>query len=98
MTEHDEHAEHHHTLSYPDAIRQFRADKDAYFRTGHASPVPADDREAFAGIPYFPVDESFIAEGLTLEPYTGDDPCGSRSRRPTGVSGRRSGRACSTST
>ena len=26
------------------------------------------------GIPYFPVDESFIAEGLTLEPYVGDEP------------------------
>ena len=70
MTEH----EHHHTLSYADAIDRFRADKDAYFRTGHASPVPAADREAFSGIPYFPVDESFIAEGLTLEPYAGDDP------------------------
>jgi hypothetical protein len=69
-----EHAEHHHTLSYADAIRQYRAEKDAYFRTGRASPVPAGDRAAFSGIPYFPVDESFIAEGLALEPYTGDDP------------------------
>jgi uncharacterized protein (DUF1684 family) len=69
-----EHAEHHHTLSYADAIRQYRADKDAYFRTGHASPVPPDERQGFPGIPYFPIDESFIAEGLLLEPYAGDEP------------------------
>ena len=69
-----DHHEHQHVLSYADAIRQFRADKDAYFRTGHASPVPVADRSAFTGIPYFPVDESFIVEGLALEPYAGDDP------------------------
>jgi uncharacterized protein (DUF1684 family) len=69
-----DHVEHHHTLSYADAVRQYRADKDAYFRTGHNSPVPADDRAAFAGIPYFPVDESWVAEDLVLEPYTGDEP------------------------
>jgi uncharacterized protein (DUF1684 family) len=69
-----EHHEHHHTLSYPDAVRRFRADKDEYFRTGEGSPVPAAEREAFGGIPYYPVDESFIAEGLTLEPYVGDEP------------------------
>jgi uncharacterized protein (DUF1684 family) len=67
-------AEHHHTLSYADTVRQYRADKDAYFRTGHGSPVPADDRAAFAGIPYFEVDEACVAEDLVLEPYTGDEP------------------------
>ena len=72
MTDH--HAEHHHTLSYTDAVRQYRADKDAYFRTGEASPVPSAERASFAGIPYFPLDESFIAEGLALEPYAGDEP------------------------
>lgn len=69
-----EHAEHQHTLSYPDAVRQFRADKDDYFRTGGGSPIPAADRAAFAGIPYFPVDEAYIVEDLVLEPYTGDEP------------------------
>jgi uncharacterized protein (DUF1684 family) len=69
-----EHTEHHHAMSYADAIRTYRADKDAYFRTGRGSPVPAEDRAAFAGIPYFPVDEAFIAEGLVLEPYAGADP------------------------
>ena len=36
--------------------------------------MPAGERTAFTGIPYFPVDESFIAEGLVLEPYAGDEP------------------------
>jgi uncharacterized protein (DUF1684 family) len=61
-------------MSYADAIGLYRADKDAYFRTGHASPVPAADRAAFTGIPYFPVNEAFIADGLVLEPYGGDEP------------------------
>lgn len=69
-----DHTEHHHTLSYGDAIRQFRTAKDEYFRTGRGSPVPADARAAFAGIPYFPVDEGYIVDGLILEPYTGDEP------------------------
>jgi uncharacterized protein (DUF1684 family) len=66
--------EHSHVLSYEDAVAQYRADKDEYFRSGHGSPVPPDEREAFAGIPYFPVDEAFVAENLTLEPYEGDEP------------------------
>lgn len=76
MTDHAEHAEHEHrhALSYEDAIRQYRAEKDAYFRSGRGSPVPPAERDAFAGIPYFPVDESFVAESLALEPYAGDEP------------------------
>lgn len=74
MTEHSEHSEHHHALSYADAVSQFRADKDAYFRTGQGSPVPEADRAAFTGIPYFPVSEDFVAEGLALEPYVGEEP------------------------
>jgi uncharacterized protein (DUF1684 family) len=75
MTEHDHHHhEHQHQLSYADSVRLYRADKDAYFRTGQASPVPPDERASFTGISYFPVDESFIAEGLVLEPHDGDDP------------------------
>ena len=75
MTEHHhDHHEHHHQLSYADAVRLYRADKDTFFRTGAGSPVPPSDRASFKGIPYFPVDESFIAEGLSLEPYGGSDP------------------------
>jgi uncharacterized protein (DUF1684 family) len=65
---------HQHTVSYPDAIEQYRADKDAYFRTGAGSPIPAADRAAFAGLPYFPVDERLIVDGITLEPYLGGEP------------------------
>jgi uncharacterized protein (DUF1684 family) len=71
MTEHEH--QHHH-LSYADAVHQYRAGRDAYFRTGHASPVPASERATFTSIPYFPVDESFIADGLALEPYVGEEP------------------------
>jgi uncharacterized protein (DUF1684 family) len=70
MTEH----EHHHGLSYADAITQYRADKDAYFRSGTGSPVPAADRAAFPGIGYYPVDERMIVDELSLEPYAGDEP------------------------
>ena len=92
MTEHDE---HHHTLSYEDAIEQFRADKDAYFRTGAGSPVPAADRAPSTGLPYFPVDEAYIVDGLALLPYRATSRSGSRSRRPTAGSGPPSARACS---
>jgi uncharacterized protein (DUF1684 family) len=69
-----EHHEHHHTLSYADAISRYRMEKDAYFRSGRASPVPPDERAGFKGIAYFAVDESLVFEGLLLEPYTGDEP------------------------
>ncbi len=69
-----DHAEHHHTLSYADAITQYRADKDAYFRTGAGSPISAADRASFTGLTYFPVHERWILDDLALEPYTGDEP------------------------
>jgi hypothetical protein len=71
MTEHDD---HHHTLSYEDAIKQFRADKDAYFRSGAGSPIPTALRGQFQGLPYFPVEVAWIADELVLEPYAGDQP------------------------
>lgn len=74
MTEPLAEHEHRHTLSYPDAIREYRADKDAYFRSGAGSPIPAGERDAFAGLPYFDVDEGLVVDGLVLEPYTGDEP------------------------
>jgi uncharacterized protein (DUF1684 family) len=66
--------EHHHTLTYADAVRAHRADKDAFFRTSPGSPVPAADRPAFTGLPYFDPDEAWVFEGLELEPYEGDEP------------------------
>jgi uncharacterized protein (DUF1684 family) len=74
----DEHAGHDHAghehVAYPDALANYRAEKDEYFRTAHDSPLPHDQRHGFAGLPYFPVDEALRFEGLTLEPYDGSEP------------------------
>ena len=81
MTEHEHHDhdhdhEHHHHehISYRDAVEQFRGDKDDYYRTGAQSPIPVDQREAFQGLPYYPVDESLVFDDRRLEPYAGDEP------------------------
>ena len=70
--EHDHH-EHQH-LDYPDAVQAYRKDKDDFFRTSHESPLPPAEREGFTGLPYYPVDESLVFEGMKLEPYTGSEP------------------------
>ena len=75
--QHDEHAHeghHHEHVPYPDAVRAYRADKDEFFRTSEHSPVPAADRPAFTGLPYFDVDEALRLEHLVLEPYSGGEP------------------------
>lgn len=76
--EHEGHADHDHSghehVDYATAIELYRADKDEVFRRSRGSPIPAAEREAFAGIPYFPPDESLRFEGLPLEPYAGDQP------------------------
>jgi uncharacterized protein len=71
--DHDDHAGHEH-VDYPTAMSMYRADKDEFFRSSHDSPIPHDQRDAFVGLPYFPVDESLRYEGLALEPYAGDEP------------------------
>lgn len=70
--DHD-HTGHEH-VAYPEAVANFRAEKDDYFRRAHDSPIPATERESFAGLPYFDVDESLRFEGLLLGPYTGSEP------------------------
>jgi uncharacterized protein (DUF1684 family) len=76
--EHDDHAGHDHAghehVAYPDAVTNYRADKDENFRDAHDSPIPEADRATFLGLPYFPVDEGLRFEGLTLEPYSGIEP------------------------
>ena len=76
--DHDDHEGHDHAghqhVDYPTAVTMYRADKDEYFRRGQGSPVPAAEREAFTGLPYFEVDEALRLEGLTLEPYAGAEP------------------------
>ena len=72
--EHDHEGHHHEHVSYPEALQAWRADKDEAFRTALDSPIPAENRSGFLGLPYFPVDESLRFEGLALEPYAGDEP------------------------
>ena len=70
-----EHQEHeHHAIGYVEAVLEFRAEKDAFFKAAPNSPIPAGERDAFAGLPYYPVDEGLRFEDRTLEPYTGDEP------------------------
>lgn len=70
-----DHGHHHHAeISYEDAVREFRADKDEYFRSNPRSPIPAADRDAFPGLPYFEVDPALRFDGLALEPYHGTEP------------------------
>ncbi len=70
-----EHQEHeHHAISYVEAVLEFRAEKDAFFKAAPNSPIPAAERDTFAGLPYYPVDEGLRFEDRILEPYTGDEP------------------------
>jgi uncharacterized protein (DUF1684 family) len=71
---HDHGGGHEHHVSYQDAIAGYRAEKDAFFKTSPNSPVPADEREAFNGLPYYPIDVDLVVDGLVLEPYVGDEP------------------------
>ena len=79
--EHDEHAGHdngdhagHEHVPYPDAVANYRSEKDEYFRLAPESPLAAGDRATFSGLPYFAVDESLRFEELALEPYAGSEP------------------------
>jgi uncharacterized protein (DUF1684 family) len=72
--EHEHEHHHHEPLDYGDAVRAFRADKDAFFRSNPGSPIPEAERATFTGLPYFAVDEGFRFDGLPLEPYTGTEP------------------------
>jgi uncharacterized protein (DUF1684 family) len=70
---HDEHHEHR-PIEYGEAIEQFRAEKDAYYRTGAHSPIPKAERGTFSGLPYYPVDPALRFEDRVLQPYTGGEP------------------------
>jgi uncharacterized protein (DUF1684 family) len=64
----------HHEHSYQAALEGYRKEKDAFFKTSPHSPIPEAERGAFDGLPYYPLDEDLVFEGLGLEPYTGDEP------------------------
>jgi uncharacterized protein (DUF1684 family) len=70
--DHDPHAHHEH--SYQAAIGGYRAEKDEFFKSSRNSPIAEDERDAFHGLPYFPIDEDAVVEGLALEPYAGREP------------------------
>jgi len=70
--DHEHHDHHEH--SYQAAIGGYRSEKDAFFKSSPHSPIPAAEREAFDGLPYYPIDEDLVVEGLALEPYAGDEP------------------------
>jgi uncharacterized protein len=72
--DHDHGAHEHHEHSYQAAIDGYRSEKDAFFKSSPHSPIPAEEREAFEGLPYYPVDPDLVFEGLALEPYMGDEP------------------------
>jgi len=74
--DHHEHEHHHHDgpHDYVGAVQAYRAEKDEYFKTSPGSPIPAAERDAFTGLPYFPVNVDLVFEGLTLEPYAGNEP------------------------
>ena len=76
--DHDEHGhDHHHhdgPHDYVGAVQGFRAEKDEFFKTNTGSPIPETERDAFTGLPYYPVNVDLVFEGLTLQPYAGDEP------------------------
>ena len=76
--DHDEHGhDHHHhdgPHDYVGAVQGFRAEKDEFFKTNTGSPIPEEERDAFSGLPYYRVNVDLVFEGLTLEPYAGDEP------------------------
>lgn len=59
---------------YREAVIRKRAEDDDYLRTAQDSPLLPEARAAFAGLPYFPVDEGWRLAGLVLQPYEGDAP------------------------
>jgi len=75
--EHDHGHQHEHVhvpVEYKDAVEGFRLDKDEFFKTHPGSPIPAAERAAFTGLPYYPVNEALAFDDRVLEPYTGDEP------------------------
>lgn len=49
-------------------LDEYRAEKDAFFRTGDASPIPPKERASFGGLVYYPENPALIFE-VTPEPF-----------------------------
>jgi uncharacterized protein (DUF1684 family) len=59
--------------SGPDRLAWFRAMKDDLFRTHSQSPIPAEQRQSFTGLAYWPHDPALRLTGV-LEPDPGAPP------------------------
>ena len=94
--EHDHH-DHEH-VAYPDAVAQYRADKDEFFRTAANSPVPAAERATFPGSPTSPSTRHCASRASPSSRTPGASRPASRSRPRTTSSARPSERASSGST
>jgi uncharacterized protein len=44
---------------YADEIAAWRSQKDQFMRSSPESPIPAERREAFQPLPYYPIDEQY---------------------------------------
>lgn len=58
--------------SYIQALTDERRQKDVYFRTAPDSPIPHDERRAFAGLQYFPPNPAFYVEATVEALPPGD--------------------------
>jgi uncharacterized protein (DUF1684 family) len=74
---HDEHAHHdagdghghvHQPMDYASLITAIRGEKDGFFKESHHSPIPASDRPAFNGLPYYPIEPALRFAPIALEP------------------------------
>jgi hypothetical protein len=55
----------------PETLAAFRADRDRLFATHPQSPIPAAERAAFSGLPYWPYDDAWrLRARLEPEPET----------------------------
>jgi len=53
---------------------EMRARKDEMFRLSQDSPIPADKRGAFTGLPYFPINPDFHVSSFLTVDKTGGPP------------------------
>ena len=73
--EHD-HGGHRHRPepeTYEEAVEAFREEKDEYFRESHDSPLLSEDKPRFTGIAYFPPDQAYRIEHVSLEAPASDE-------------------------
>ncbi len=56
---------------YEQQVASDRAAKDVVFRTAADSPIPADQRATFAGLPYFPVNAAYRVPASLAEDRAG---------------------------